>query len=168
LQSFIPNVNLGLLFAAGIKVVVGIGGGISGYVMPVLFGSSRVLRNNLYDNDETSYPGYEAHHIVAENDPDAADAQAVLKNFGIDINSAENGVFLPATAATENVTGSVIHRGATRTDEYIDYVNDQLGNAVTREEALEILQSIKNDLIAGRMPWLGSGEDEEVPPGELW
>jgi len=163
LQGMIPGPSLALNFAAGIKVIIGANGGVIGYLAPLLFGSSRVLRQSLYDNDETSYPGYEAHHIVAENDPDAAPAQQVLKDFDIDVNSAENGVFLPGTASVDNVTGSVIHRGATRTDEYIDYVNEQMGGATTREEALEVLQALKDDLIAGRMPWLGSGDGPEAP-----
>jgi hypothetical protein len=47
-------------------------------------------------------PGDEAHHIVPENHPRSAPARAVLDQFGIEIDSAENGVFLPGTRSVAN------------------------------------------------------------------
>lgn len=162
-NSLTPDFNLIGLWHVGIKIVLG-GGMIKGYFMPLLFASSATLGRRLIANGEPKTPGYEAHHIVAETDPAAAPARAILKDLGIDVNSPENGVWLPATPATPNPTGSVVHRGATRTAEYLEYVNDQLSNAATRDEALQILQAIKDDLIAGNMPWQNSGDNAPVTP----
>ena len=55
--------------------------------------------------------GYEAHHIVAENNPAAENTRALLNEFDIPINSASNGIYLPGTRAVTNVNGEVVHRG---------------------------------------------------------
>ena len=47
-----------------------------------------------------------AHHIVAGGAAAAAQARAVLQRFGIGINDAANGVFLPATRASANPLGA--------------------------------------------------------------
>jgi RHS repeat-associated protein len=153
------------LFGAGVKLLFGGNEHLKGYYFPIL-GSSATLGRRLVKSGEVRYPGYEAHHIVAENNPDASPAQKVLQDFGIDVNSSANGVFLPATPVTANPTGSVVHRGDTLTNEYIQYVNDQMGEATTREEALEVLQAIKDDLVAGNMPWMDDGGDAAAVPGE--
>jgi RHS repeat-associated protein len=163
-----PAGNVQQAFGADVKIVFGGNGTTKGYYFPLL-GSSATLGRRMIKAGEVKYAGYETHHIVAEKDPDGAPARQVLSNFGIDINNPENGVFLPATSATQNPTGSVVHRGPTLTDDYIEYVNAQMSQASTREEALEVLQAIKDNLIAGNMPWTeDGGEEAAAPPGELW
>jgi hypothetical protein len=105
---------------------------------------------------------------VPENDPRAQAARDVLDNFGIDINDAANGVFLPAGVSTPNPGGAVAHRPYTMTDEYMSYINSQLAKAQSEPQAREILQFIKSDLLEGNMPWESSedGDTGVAAPGE--
>lgn len=48
-----------------------------------------------------------AHHIVAEHAVEAMDTRAILRKFGIDIDDAINGVFLPSAKGT---SGAAYHR----------------------------------------------------------
>lgn len=58
--------------------------------------NSTTLRKQLVESG-ISVPDYPnaAHHIVAGNSPKASEARAIMQKFGIDINDASNGVFLP-------------------------------------------------------------------------
>ncbi len=61
-------------------------------------GNSRLLRKNLEQAGEQAPPNYEAHHIVPSTSRRewAVRARQILwERFGIDINAAENGVFVP-------------------------------------------------------------------------
>jgi hypothetical protein len=58
--------------------------------------SRRALGRALEASGVARQPGYEAHHIVAGGFEDADPARQVLQKFGIGINEASNGVFLPA------------------------------------------------------------------------
>ena len=163
----LPNYSLEGAFAAGIKIVLGKGNMITGYLMPLLGSyASAKLGRALIQNGELRSPGFEAHHLVAEDNPAAQPARDILNQFGVDINGVENGVFLPATASTLNPTGAVIHRGATLTDSYIQWVNKQLAVAQDQQQALEILQFMKRTLLGGEMPWLDEGGDAAAPAGE--
>jgi RHS repeat-associated protein len=162
-----PNYSIEGAFGASIKLILGGGGAISGYLMPLLgsYGSAKLGRALIATGDVRS-PSFDAHHIVPENDPRAQDARDVLENFGIDINDADNGVFLPAGNATPNPGGAVPHRPYTMTDDYADYVNSQLANAGSEAEAREVLQFVKSDLLAGNMPWQSSEGADAGAPGE--
>lgn len=76
--------------------------------------------------------------------------RVAVRPFVICLGRRADGVFLPATGNAPNPTGAVVHRGATLTDEYINYVNSQLSVAESQEQALEILSFIKADLLAGK------------------
>jgi uncharacterized protein RhaS with RHS repeats len=101
-------------------------------------GSSRVLRRSLEAAGEIAARGDHAHHIVASADRRAAPARAILEKFGIDVNSAANGVFMNGGA----------HQ-AMHTDEYYRGLNSRLSQAGSRDEALEILGDIKRELSSG-------------------
>ena len=115
-----------------------------------------VLRENMYKVQE--YNGVRnyciersnsrAHHIVGDN-PSTIEAEIILKRYGIDINDPMNGVFLPSDV--DSPLKGVIHEGR-HTNEYHDIVNQRLRMATSREDCLEILQSIKEDLINGDLP----------------
>jgi hypothetical protein len=75
----------------------------------------------------------------------------VLWKFGIGINDAVNGVFLPANRATQIIAGRTIH-STLHTNEYYDAVNDALAMAKTREEAIETLHRIGQALESGNFP----------------
>jgi len=82
-----------------------------------------------------------AHHIVAGNAKAAARAQAVLRAFGIGINSAENGVWLPQS----------VHEGM-HTGAYYKEVNRLLAQATSRAEAIEALDAIREGILNGTFP----------------
>ncbi|HEX5749058.1 MAG TPA: SpvB/TcaC N-terminal domain-containing protein [Archangium sp.] len=89
-----------------------------------------------------------AHHIVAGSASSAAPARAVLQRFGIGINDAANGVFLPANRASANAAGAAVH-STVHTQAYYDAVNGMLSQATTREQALEVLSAIRQALLTG-------------------
>ncbi|WP_425580435.1 AHH domain-containing protein [Streptosporangium amethystogenes] len=49
------------------------------------------------------------HHIVAGNSPKTAPARTVLDKFGIGVNDAENGVWLPRSSGSPNLIGASVH-----------------------------------------------------------
>jgi len=113
--------------------------------------SSRVLGKNLEAAGVTRPPNSAAHHVVAGGAQAATRAQAILRKFGIDINSAENGVFLPKNTKVSNPSGAAVH-STLHTNAYYVEVNRLLSTATTRAEALEALEFIKTELSAGRFP----------------
>jgi len=86
-----------------------------------------------------------AHHIVAGSSPKAAESRAILDKYGININSADNGVFLPTD---KDVTGVAYHPSL-HTDEYYRKVNTLLENASSKEDVIDILNMIKEGLLDG-------------------
>ncbi len=92
-----------------------------------------------------------AHHIVASASPKAASARAKLASVGIDINDADNGVFLPRGSASPNLTGASVH-SRIHTNNYYGYVNDMMSGVRTANEARDVLNHIRNQLNAGYWP----------------
>jgi HNH/ENDO VII superfamily nuclease len=92
-------------------------------------------------------PNSAAHHIVAWDDSRAYLAQKILDNFGIDINSAANGVFLPLKRGMEGTYHPAIH-----TDFYYETVTNLLGLAESPGEAIETLAQIGEMLRNGNFP----------------
>jgi A nuclease family of the HNH/ENDO VII superfamily with conserved AHH len=84
-----------------------------------------------------------AHHIVAFGDKRAAGAQEILKNFGIGINDAANGVFLPHRERNDKLGA---HHRSVHTKRYYLEVDEWLQRARTREEAIAILNDIYQQL----------------------
>ena len=115
---------------------------------------SGALGKNLVNSGWEPRPGEEAHHIVAGRAGGAAPARGVLENFGIDINSAENGAWLQGPKGTGDLfapphrtQGTAIH-----TPDYYRAVNETMLRATSRQEALEALQSIRSGLLNGTFP----------------
>ena len=107
-----------------------------------------VLRGNLEIamDKETDRAVSRAHHIVGNETPNAARA---MEAFGIDRNDPANGILLPNDASSP-LKGS-IHSGR-HLQEYYNTVEQRMAMATTREEALEVLQSLKEDLFSGDLP----------------
>jgi RHS repeat-associated protein len=103
--------------------------------------SSRVLGRALEAAGHLRPADAAAHHIAAGSARAADPARAVLGRFGIGINEAANGMFLPRAVHTH------LHTNA-----YYDAVNLALGQATTRQEALEALGAIRADLARGIFP----------------
>ncbi len=70
---------------------------------------------------------YAAHHIVPWNHKKAVKARKILDYYGIDYNSAVNGVFLP-TERNGHEGSASIHSGG-HTKEYIEAVNSRIEQA---------------------------------------
>lgn len=95
--------------------------------------------------------GYAAHHIVAWDDnryPVCQDLRDLLVNNGIDINSAENGVYLPTRKVTK--TPNEAYHPEIHTKDYYENVNNVLekfdGDTQGMKNALkDIGQKLKNN-----------------------
>ena len=79
--------------------------------------------------------------MVAGKADGAKVSQTILQKFGVGINDAENGVFLPGKVHDH------LHTHA-----YYRAVEKELGMATTREEAIDILASIRYGLLNGGFP----------------
>ena len=108
--------------------------------------SSSKLRKNMIEAG-IEVPTYKnaAHHIVAGNSKYAAEARQILHQFGIGINDAINGVFLPTV---KGVSDAAYHPGL-HTQAYYNKVNDLLSTAKSKEDAIEILLDIADMLQKG-------------------
>ncbi|WP_180297845.1 RHS repeat-associated core domain-containing protein, partial [Snodgrassella alvi] len=71
-----------------------------------------------------------AHHIVGDTAKRAAQAREILKKHGINIDGAENGVFLPNRKNTDGLSG-ILHDGKHPND-YFDAVNERIIKADKR------------------------------------
>jgi hypothetical protein len=91
--------------------------------------------------------------IVAGNSKyEAADeGRKILRKFGIRINDPENGVWLPASKKIPNPDGLAVHRPL-HSYGYMDAVTEALKKATTKQEAIDILQSIGRALQSGGYP----------------
>ena len=112
--------------------------------------SSRVLATNLGTAGVERPLLTAAHHIVAGYAPAAAEARAILENFGIGINESDNGVYLPANRLVAAITGSdaAVH-STLHTNEYYRTVNSLLSGATNQNEARAVLTEIRNSLLSG-------------------
>jgi RHS repeat-associated protein len=118
----------------------------------VTVASSRALRASMAARGIAPRAGHAAHHIVAGRYKRAEAARQVLDKFQININHWANGVYLPTSRVGAAATGSTNHR-ALHTHRYIDEVNELLGGASTREEAIAILQMIATQLQQHAFPY---------------
>ncbi len=108
--------------------------------------NAEILQRNLEKATGMRKPaGYHAHHIVPSTHRDMAEARKILEKWGIDINSAENGVFLP----------DYIHNGLANDKTYMRAVLNELERATSREDAIKILQDIGQQLLDGTYPRAG-------------
>lgn len=92
-----------------------------------------------------------AHHIVPGGAPQAAAARAALSRFEIGINDAQNGVFLPRNLGSANPSGVAVH-STLHTSRYFSSINELLGQAGSRAEALDALSYIRDQLLRGLLP----------------
>jgi RHS repeat-associated protein len=103
-------------------------------------GSSRALGQNLERAGFQRFSGEHAHHIVAAQKAIAEPARRTLARFGVELDSAENGVFLPGK----------FHQSLP--DSYYRDVNRVLGEATNREQVVERLRTIGDELLTGSEP----------------
>ncbi|MCE9885251.1 AHH domain-containing protein [Obesumbacterium proteus] len=87
----------------------------------------------------------QAHHIVPETAQSAGPARDILNKHGIDINGADNGVFLPNRHNTDGLP-SIEHNGR-HPDDHIDDINERIKEADRvggKQQVLRELSTIKN------------------------
>ncbi|MEU6090396.1 polymorphic toxin-type HINT domain-containing protein [Streptomyces sp. NPDC047085] len=112
---------------------------LAGKTPVLVHNNSACLGRNLRAAGENpTTPNPEAHHIVPENHPLAAGARSVLARHGIDIDSAENGVWLAHDT----------HRG-TFPGGYVSWINDEIVAADAaggRSAVLDVLSNAKDIL----------------------
>jgi A nuclease family of the HNH/ENDO VII superfamily with conserved AHH len=114
--------------------------------MPLEQPSSRKLGRRM-EEDEERPGGTAAHHIVAGTDPRAAPARKVLKDHGIGINDAVNGVFLPRFESSPNPDGAAVH-ASVHTDRYYAEVNSIVFAArSSKEDVIDALLLIRLALL---------------------
>ncbi|GIF18117.1 RHS repeat-associated protein [Actinoplanes tereljensis] len=109
---------------------------------------AKILGDNMVAAGITRPAQTEAHHIVASGAAGAKTAQTRLAHFGIDINDAANGVFLPANKSSANPTGASVHR-VIHSPYYYNYVNDLLAKATNAAEATAALDMVRQQLKDG-------------------
>lgn len=82
--------------------------------------------------------GDDAHHIVAQAAPEAVHARQVLKEVGICINDAANGVFIPKP----------LHIWIHNCDDYYGEVDRRLENLQSRDKVLVVLGELRDEILA--------------------
>ncbi|WP_233273580.1 AHH domain-containing protein [Streptomyces broussonetiae] len=113
--------------------------------------NAKILGENMEAAGTVRPPETAAHHIVASTSPKAAAARQQLAKFGIDINDADNGVFLPRGSASVNPSGASVH-SRIHTNDYYTYVNDMIGGARNADEARDVLGYLRSQLQGGYWP----------------
>ena len=139
--------DIALMLEQGAKQMPGPGtytGYESGDDVRYSISDARILRRNMLEAGQIE-PQYRnaAHHIVAGEAEKANEARSILYKFGIDINAAENGVFLPIEKGVSNAS----YHPSLHTSEYYSKVNTLLRGAQSKQEVLWTLEYIRNELL---------------------
>jgi len=75
-------------------------------------------------------------------------ARGILRDFDIDIDQADNGVWLPKDNNSPNPRGSAVH-ASLHTFPYRQWVLESLSAAGSRDHAISILQGLRERLLKG-------------------
>ncbi|MBA4601975.1 AHH domain-containing protein [Thermoactinomyces mirandus] len=119
------------------------------------WGNVGKLRTNLENAGELQpRKGWAAHHIIPADDARTPEALRVRQLFdqviGIEhVNESFNGVWLPHM---RRVDGYIYHREI-HTKKYYTELEERLRLAKDREEFLEILGDIKEEIVNGTFPY---------------
>jgi hypothetical protein len=119
---------------------------------------SRILARNIYkaDNSQIRYKGLDTHHIVGRLHQYAEVARGYLFNWGIGINDADNGVFLPRNDKTQvaSIPNAHGHQGL-HTQRYYFTITMRLAKVSQgpKEAGRTVLRTIKSELLSGTFPY---------------
>ena len=119
---------------------------------------NRILRRNMNRADPLQMSGalFDAHHIVARLAFHAARAREIMFAWGIAINDAANGVFLPRNLFIQHIvgTGATAH-GILHTRLYYFQITMRLEAAADQSAAAvrAVLAGIKSELLASVFPF---------------
>ncbi len=119
----------------------------------------REMRRNLNKAKIHKPKNTAAHHIVPVFDDRGAIARQILHEFGIDIDSAINGVYLPRFIKNiphpqmkKSYAHSVVHTKMYYTNVTTLLLDESKVPGVTKEDIIEILREIAQDLHNGVFP----------------
>jgi RHS repeat-associated protein len=111
--------------------------------------SARKLGIDLEENGEAKPgEGWEPHHIVSRFAKAAEPARKILERFGINLDRAINGAWLPGTNEVPNPTGAAVHRHL-HSAQYYTIVNRILRAAAIfggKDAVLTALETMKGYL----------------------
>jgi len=103
-------------------------------------GNSGKLRTNMIGANMTPKPGEAAHHIVHStfDNPFARASREILGKFGIDINNANNGVFVSASQNSKFNAAP-----------YMEKVYNLLKGSTSQQQVIQNLNSMRDQIISG-------------------
>ena len=86
------------------------------------------------------------------NIPELDEVRAILQRYGVDLNLASNGVFLPNSQDLQHAGSATVHSGS-HTGEYARYVADYIknGNPQSANEVAELLNDLRTKLLNGTL-----------------
>jgi hypothetical protein len=103
------------------------------------------------DDHGHEHPGYRPHHMLPSAKwSDLDPLRAKFAAWNIDLNSADNGVWLPSSSSPTDAPGSYHDR--LHNTEYKEAFGDAFVGITTREQALGVLASIRSQLQNGEFP----------------
>jgi len=91
----------------------------------------------------------DAHHIVPVNAGKLDNIRAKLKSFGISIDDAPNGVFLPGVRGSE--AEGAYHRSL-HSNDYYNQLQRDFQNVGSKNDAIDVLDRIRGQLLNGTYP----------------
>jgi len=114
---------------------------------------AKLLRENMVAAGKVE-PGFKnsAHHIVMSNSTDSrmVALQNKMKDLDIDINTAENGIFLPSSSKVKLPPGSTLPNHASiHTTAYKQKVFDRLSSINNSSDFLRELNKISTEIAGG-------------------
>ena len=112
--------------------------------------TSKQLATAMVNAGESCPINSAAHHIVGETSKGAAPARNILNKHDIDINGADNGVFLPNRNNTDPNVPGILHNGR-HPNAYLDAVNEKVVRADEiggKESVLNTLSDLKQTLLS--------------------
>ncbi len=119
---------------------------------------SRTLGNNLEKAGFARPDHVCAHHIVARGEPDALPSRDLLYGWGIGINDADNGVFLPRykDVKVEELPKATHHGTLHKSLVYCARVHRRLTNlpdGATQEMSRKALRRMREEMTQGIFPY---------------
>lgn len=94
--------------------------------------------------------GTATHHMVAHGHEWAKPARKILAQFGVTINEAVNGVYLPQFLKSPNPNGAIVHATLANNAKYYEKVNKFLEGAASKADLIKRLERIRETLLNGK------------------
>lgn len=119
---------------------------------------SQKLTDNIGAATGLSKPeGYASHHIVpVRAGNDLKEVRNKLERYGLDINDAVNGVYLPDVAG---INSDAAYHRSLHNKYYFGQLQRDFQNVRSKDDAIDVLDRIRDRLLSGTYP--GS---KPVPP----